>query len=142
MGNAAALAGAVGSFTGPAGAADAGADPPAPQDLSGTTGRPGAADAAADSSEAAVPSEGLRAPDGAADGLSWSIPRHADDLTTRPFGSGPTRQSDAQDTKSRSTCQLPTRPGPGTMLNYSGSIFRRRSPHRRLGPTTFEEIRC
>ncbi len=36
-------------------------NPPAPQDLSGTTGRPGAADAAADSAEAAGSSEELRA---------------------------------------------------------------------------------
>jgi hypothetical protein len=45
----------------PAGAADAAAEPPAQQDLPGTTGRQGAADAAADSAGATVPSEELRA---------------------------------------------------------------------------------
>ena len=38
-------------------------------------------------------------PDGAADGLSRSTPRYADDTTTRPSGSGPTRQSDARDSE-------------------------------------------
>ncbi len=50
-------------------------------------------------------------PDGAAFGLCWGTPRHADHSTTRPFGSGPTRQSAARDSESSSTCQLPTRPG-------------------------------
>jgi hypothetical protein len=60
-------------------------NPPGPQDLSGTTGRAGAADAADDSAEAAVPSRDY-GPDGAADGLSRSTPRQADDTTTRPSG--------------------------------------------------------
>ncbi len=40
--------------------------------------------------------------------------KQADDSTTRPSGSGSTRQSDALDSESSSTCQCPTRPGPGT----------------------------
>ncbi len=34
--------------------------------------------------------------DGGVDGLSWSTPLHADDTTSRPPRSGPTRQSDAR----------------------------------------------
>ncbi len=60
MGNVNVPAESAGPFT-LAGAAHAGADPPAPQDLSGTMGRQGAAYAAAESAKAAVPSEGLRA---------------------------------------------------------------------------------
>jgi hypothetical protein len=37
--------------------------------------------------------------DGAAGGLSQSTPWHADDMTTRPLRSGPTRQSDAWDSE-------------------------------------------
>ncbi len=37
--------------------------------------------------------------DGAADALSLSTPRHADDLTTLPAWGGPTRQSDARDSE-------------------------------------------
>ena len=36
-------------------------------------------------------------PDRSAGGLCWTTPRQADDLTKRPSGSGPTRQSDALD---------------------------------------------
>ncbi len=39
-------------------------------------------------------------PDGAADGLSRSTPLHADNTTTRPSGSGQTRQSNARDSMS------------------------------------------
>jgi hypothetical protein len=55
-------------------------------------------------------------PDGAADGLCWSIPRHADDseTTTRPSGSGQTPQSNALDSESSCIFQGPARPGPGT----------------------------
>jgi hypothetical protein len=53
-------------------------------------------------------------PDGSADGLCCSTPRHADDSITRPSGSGPTRLFDARDSESSSTCQGPTRPRPGT----------------------------
>ncbi len=67
-GNAAASAGTAGPFTGllagasvPEEAADAAAELPAPQDLSGTTGRPRAADAAVDSARDAIPFEELRA---------------------------------------------------------------------------------
>ena len=38
-----------------------------------------------------------------ADGLSRSTPRQADDMTTRPSGSGPTLQSDARDSEPRFT---------------------------------------
>jgi hypothetical protein len=51
-------------------------------------------------------------PDGDADGLCWSTQRHADDSTTRPFGSGPTRQSDARDSK-LSHCMPTNRQGTG-----------------------------
>ena len=77
-----------GATTGRTGLREYGAtpsNPPGPQDLSGTTGRAGAADAAADAAEAAVPF-GDYGPDGAADGLSRSTPRQADDTTTRPSG--------------------------------------------------------
>jgi hypothetical protein len=40
--------------------------------------------------------------------------------------------------ESSPTCQLPTRPGPGMMLNYSDLIFILRSPNRRLGPKRFK----
>ncbi len=76
-----------------------------------TTGGPGAADAAVDSAEAAVPSEELRA-----GRIRWiSTPRQADDTSTRPSRSGQTRQSDARDSESSSTCQGhgPKRPGRG-----------------------------
>ncbi len=55
-------------------------------------------------------------PDGDADGLCRSTPRHAEDSTTRPSGTriGPTRQSDARDSESSSICQGLTRSGPGT----------------------------
>ncbi len=53
-------------------------------------------------------------PDGSAGWLCRSTPRQTDDTTTRPFGSGPTRQSDARDSESSSTWQGPTRPGLGT----------------------------
>jgi hypothetical protein len=76
-------------------------NPPGPQDLSGTTDLPGAADADADSAEAAVPSDESRA-----DGLGWSTPRHADDSTMRPSGSGPTSQSDARDSESSFKCKV------------------------------------
>ena len=52
--------------------------------------------------------------DGAADGLSQSTPRHVDESTTLPSGSGPTCQSDALDSESCFTCQGLTRLGPGT----------------------------
>ncbi len=38
-------------------------------------------------------------PDEPADGLSQGTLRHADDMTTRPSGSGPTRQSDSRDSE-------------------------------------------
>ncbi len=38
-------------------------------------------------------------PDGSAVGLCRSTPRHADNWTTRPSGSGPTRRPDALDSK-------------------------------------------
>jgi hypothetical protein len=62
-------------------------------------GQDGAAGTATESGGAAGPSRdyGL---DGAAAGLSRSTQRHADDTTTRPSWSGPTRQSDARDTES------------------------------------------
>ncbi len=56
--------------------------------------------AAADSAGAAVPFRDY-VPDGAADGLSRSTPRHADDTITQPSGSGPTRtrKSNARDSE-------------------------------------------
>ena len=45
------------------------------------------------------------------DGYARSTPLQADDSTTLPSGSGPTRQPDALDLESSSTCQGQTRPG-------------------------------
>ena len=48
-----------------------------------------------------------------------------DDTTTRPSGtgSGPTRQPDARDSEPSSTCQDPTRPGPGTFYYCMRRLF-------------------
>ncbi len=77
--------------TGRQGAAGAWATPRLP----GTTDRQGAADANADSAEAAVPSEGLLAGQRHRRTMP-NTQRHADDSNTRPFWSGPTRQSNAR----------------------------------------------
>ena len=53
--------------------------------------------------------------DGAADGLSRSTPRQADYTTTRPSGSGLTRQSDALDSEPDYLLR-PTRHGQGTFI--------------------------
>ncbi len=124
---------------GTAGAADAAVDPPPPPDLPGTTGWPRAVDAAGDSAEAFIPSEGLRA----GRRCRRTMPEYK--RTTRPRdlpGAGRC-VSLMHGTRSQAV-HVNFRQGPGwvQMLNYSGSIFRRRSPHRRLGLTTFEEIRC
>ena len=71
-------------------------------------------------------------PDGAAGGLSRSTPLQADDTTTRPSGSGPTRQSDVRDSEPDYLLR-PTRHGQGgTMSYYSLFLFRRRSLNIRL----------
>ena len=63
-------------------------------------------------------------PDGAAGGLSRSTPPQADDTTTRPSGSGPTRQSYDWDSELDYLLR-PTRHGPGgTLLDYSALLFR------------------
>ena len=62
-------------------------------------------------------------PDGEAGGLSRSTPRQADDTTTRPNGSGPTRQSDVRDSESDYLLR-PTRHGPGgTLHDYIAFLF-------------------
>jgi hypothetical protein len=97
---------------GPDGAAGAWAKPPH-AGASRDYGQAGAADAAAYSAGAAAVHS---RPDGAADGLTRSTLWHAEDTTTRPSWSGPTRQSDALDSQSSSTCQLVTRPGQGIVM--------------------------
>ena len=62
-------------------------------------------------------------PDGAASGLSRSTSRQADDTTTRPSGSGPTRQSDVWDSEPVYLLR-PTRHGPGgALLDYIAFLF-------------------
>ncbi len=103
-GNAAACAGAAGSFyergnetTGRREQRVAAAELLGLQDLSNDYGpTEQAADAADDSAGAAVPARDY-GPDGSAGWLCRSAPRQADDTTTRPSGSGPTSQSDARD---------------------------------------------
>jgi hypothetical protein len=107
---------------GPAGAAEAWATPPhppGPQDRSRDYGPEEAAGSHRRAVGTAGPFQGLRAdrgqrtppstppgpqylsrsygPDGSAGWLCRCTPRQADDSTTRPSGSGPTRQSDARD---------------------------------------------
>ncbi len=82
-----------------------------------TTGLLGAADAAVDSAGATVPIVDLLA--GRIRQMvmleyDQSTLRQADD--TRPSWSGPTRQFDARDSESNSTCQGPTRPWPGALF--------------------------
>ena len=60
-------------------------------------------------------------PDGAAGRLSRSTPRQADDTTTRPSGSGPTRQSDVWDSEP-DYLLCPTRHGPG-MFTIPAKVF-------------------
>jgi hypothetical protein len=67
--------------------------------------------------------------DGAADGLSRSTPRHADDTTKRPSGSGPTRESDARDSEPDYLLR-PTRQGPGCSRNL---FYGQRTNHVQSG---------
>ena len=61
--------------------------------------------------------------DGAAGGSSLSTLRQADDTTTRPSGSGPTRQSDVRDSEPDHLLR-PTRHGQGgTLLDYIVFLF-------------------
>ena len=81
-----------------------------------TTGRPGAADAAVDSAGAAVPFKGLRAGMDPPDGYK-STQQQADDMTTRPSGSGPTSQSNARDFGPKLLhADRPTGLGPGSQV--------------------------
>jgi hypothetical protein len=84
--------------------------PPESQYLPGTAGRAGAADSAADSAEAAVPSRDY-GPDGPEGGLQWSIPRQADDTTTRPSGERAEGQSDVRDSEPAITTSDEARAG-------------------------------
>ena len=89
--------------------------PPNPFTISDDYGPPGAVGAWAPPPHPPGPQDLSRdyGPDGAAGGLSRSTPRQVDDTTTRPSGSGPTRQSDDRD--SEPDCLLrPTRHGPGS----------------------------
>jgi hypothetical protein len=55
---------------------------------------------------------------GAADGLSLSRMRHADDTTTRPTGSGPTRQSSARDSERPDNSPTPDEARAGYLFYY------------------------
>ena len=61
-------------------------------------------------------------PDGAAGGLSRSTPLQADDTTTRPSGSGPTRQTYARDSEP-DYFLWPTRHGPGIYYLIIAAVF-------------------
>ena len=99
-GNAAASAGAAGPFYGTTGRRKqrvAAAELSVPQDLSKDHGPTGSSGRRRRLRRGRSTTQGTTGRDGSAGRLCRSAPQQADDMTTRPSGSGPTSQSDARD---------------------------------------------